>query len=106
MESPSFAAVLTSNRSNCSAPAATGNFDPNRSDVDLVIEFNDYRSASIADQWFGFQEQMEKLLGRTVDLTSLRMAKNAYVLEAAKRSRHRYMPPEVGKLLTDLRADR
>jgi predicted nucleotidyltransferase len=67
--------------------AATGDFDPARSDVDLLIEFNDYGSPSIADQWLGFQEQMERLLGRPIDLTSLRMAKNPHFLEVANRSR-------------------
>jgi predicted nucleotidyltransferase len=67
--------------------AARGDFDPQTSDVDFFIEFQDYGSPSIADQWFGFQEEMERLLGRSVDLTSLRSTTNPYFLQVANRNR-------------------
>ena len=64
-----------------------GAFDPASSDIDFFVEFLDYASPTIADQWFGLQEGLEKLLGRPVDLTSLRTAKNPYFLEVANRHR-------------------
>ena len=67
--------------------AARGDFDPQSSDIDLFIEFRDYSVPSIADQWFGFQEEMEKLLGHPIDLTSARSTTNPYFLQVANRSR-------------------
>lgn len=67
--------------------AARGDFDPASSDLDFFVEFLSYDSPSIADHWFGLQEDLEKLLGRHVDLTSLRTAKNPYFLETANRNK-------------------
>jgi predicted nucleotidyltransferase len=67
--------------------AARGDFDPQSSDVDFLIEFRNYDAPSIADQWFGFQEEMERLLGCPVDLTSSRSTKNPYFLNVANRNR-------------------
>jgi predicted nucleotidyltransferase len=65
--------------------AARADFDPDTSDVDFLVEFQSYESLSIADQWFGLQEDLERLLGRQVDLTSLRVARNSFFLEVANR---------------------
>jgi predicted nucleotidyltransferase len=65
--------------------AARGDFDPARSDVDFFVEFVSYENPKIADHWFGLQEDLQELLGCTVDLTSLRMAKNPIFLENANR---------------------
>lgn len=67
--------------------AARGDFDPNHSDLDFFVEFADYNAPSIADQWFGLQEDLQKLLARKIDLVSPRMAKNPYFLEVANRHR-------------------
>jgi hypothetical protein len=65
--------------------AARGDFDPGASDVDFFVEFLAYDSPTIADQWFGLGEDLERLLGRKVDLTSLRTACNPYFLLVANR---------------------
>jgi uncharacterized protein len=67
--------------------AARGDFDPATSDVDFFVEFVSYDDPAIADHWFGLQEDLAALLGRNVDLTSLRAAKNPYFLEVANRHR-------------------
>jgi len=67
--------------------AARGDFDPKTSDLDFFVEFCDYTLPSIADQWFGLQEELEKLLECPVDLTSRRAAKNPYFLEVANSNR-------------------
>lgn len=67
--------------------AARGDFDPATSDLDFFVEFRSYDSTSIADQWFGLQEDLEALLGHKVDLTSLRAAKNPYFLQVANRNK-------------------
>jgi predicted nucleotidyltransferase len=65
--------------------AARDDFDALSSDVDFFVEFVDYDAPTIADQWFGLQEDLEKLLGRPVDLISLRATKNPYFLQVANR---------------------
>lgn len=67
--------------------AARGNFEPGRSDVDFFVEFLSYDSPTIADQWFGLQEDLAELLGHPVDLTSSRTASNPYFLQVANRDR-------------------
>jgi predicted nucleotidyltransferase len=67
--------------------AARQDFDATRSDIDFLIEFVSYADPDIADRWFGFQEELAKLLGREVDLTSIRTATNPYFLMVANRSR-------------------
>jgi predicted nucleotidyltransferase len=67
--------------------AATGDFHRGKSDIDLFVEFVSYDTPTIADQWFGLQEDLEKLLGCHVDLTSIRAAKNPYFLQVANRER-------------------
>jgi uncharacterized protein len=67
--------------------AAHGEFNPVSSDLDFLVEFLAYDTPTIADQWFGLQEDLQKLLGRPVDLTSLRTAKNPYFLQTANRQK-------------------
>jgi len=47
-------------------------FDPKRSDVDLVVEFGRSRTYGPADQYFRFKAALERLLRREVDLIELR----------------------------------
>lgn len=67
--------------------AAAGTFDPQSSDIDLMVEFTSYDTPTIADQWFGLQDDLERLFRAPVDLTSLRTATNPYFLEVANRNR-------------------
>ncbi len=65
--------------------AARGDFKTASSDLDFFVEFVSYDDPKIADHWFGLQEDLEKVLGHKVDLTSLLTAKNPYFLEVANR---------------------
>jgi predicted nucleotidyltransferase len=67
--------------------AARGEFDAASSDLDFFVEFESYESPTIADQWFGLQEDLEALLQRKVDLVSVKTATNPYFLEVANRNR-------------------
>jgi uncharacterized protein len=69
--------------------AARDDFDPARSDLDFLVEFNNYNDPAIADHWFGLQEELAQLLGFTVDLCSLRTAKDPLFLAVANRHRVR-----------------
>ncbi len=46
--------------------AARGDFDPASSDVDFFVEFLSYETPTIADQWFGLQEELEKSLSESL----------------------------------------
>jgi uncharacterized protein len=47
--------------------AARGDFDPERSDVDFVLEFEDY-GPGVSNRFIDFADELEALLGRDVDL--------------------------------------
>ncbi len=67
--------------------AARGEFVVGQSDLDFFVEFVDYTSPAIADQWFGLQEDLQELLQAPVELVSTRTATNPYFIEVANRSR-------------------
>jgi len=47
-------------------------FDPDRSDIDLAVEFGQSRLHGPADQYFALKESLERLLGRAVDLVEMK----------------------------------
>ena len=67
--------------------AASGDFDPASSDVDFFYEFERDDAKGIADRFFGLMEDLERLLGRRVDLVSAKDAENPYFLQVANRHR-------------------
>lgn len=50
--------------------ATTSCFDPNRSDVDLLVEFDPDRRSRRFEDYFGLKEGLEALLGRPVELVT------------------------------------
>ena len=51
--------------------AATGRgFDPERSDIDVLVTFEDMLPGEHAKAWFGLHEALETLAGRKVDLVT------------------------------------
>ncbi len=67
--------------------AASGKFDPARSDLDFVVEFRASERLNAFDQYFGFKEELERLFGRSVDLVTEGAVTNQYFLESINRSR-------------------
>ena len=70
--------------SAAAAAAATG--DAATGDVDFFYEFDD-DPAHLADRFFGLKEDLESLLGRSVDLVSASAVENPYFLQVANRHR-------------------
>lgn len=66
--------------------AATGAFDPARSDVDLLVEFDD-DPAHLFDRYFGLKESLEALYGRPVDLVAAGSLRNPYFIAAVNETR-------------------
>ena len=48
--------------------AAGDQFDPERSDVDFLVEFQPLAEGERADAYFGLREGLESLLQRPIDL--------------------------------------
>lgn len=66
--------------------ATSDAFDPQRSDLDFLVEF-DADSSRLFDRYFGLKESLEALYGRPVDLVSAGSLQNPYFIEAVNNSR-------------------
>jgi predicted nucleotidyltransferase len=67
--------------------AANGDFDPSRSDVDFLVEFDPAPLGKRADQYFGMLFDLQRLFGRKVDLVEVGAVSNPYVLKSIEASR-------------------
>jgi predicted nucleotidyltransferase len=67
--------------------AATDRFDPARSDVDFLVEFDDLAPDEYADAYFGLLKGLEELFGRSVELIMPSAVRNKYFLMSSNRSR-------------------
>ena len=66
--------------------AATGEFDPASSDIDLIYEFSD-TSSGLVGRFLAFADSIEALFGRRVDLIPNRHFENPYFRYAVNKSR-------------------
>ena len=68
--------------------AVEGDFDPGRSDVDFLVEF---RAGQDLGPWlshyFELKSELERLLGRTVDLVMPNAMRNPYFIREVNRTR-------------------
>ena len=67
--------------------AARGDFDPDRSDFDFVVEFDRAAPQHPFDSYFGLKEELEALFGRNVDLVELSAVRNPYLKASIEQSR-------------------
>ena len=67
--------------------AVRDDFDPGRSDVDLLVEFEPMPAGGYADAYFGLREALEALFGREVDLVALSALSNPYMRADIERTR-------------------
>ena len=68
--------------------AARGaDFDPAKSDADFLVEFDKDGGLPALDQFLGFSEALERILGRPVDLVEASAVKNPYVRATINRSK-------------------
>jgi predicted nucleotidyltransferase len=69
--------------------AVTEAFDPDRSDLDFLVEF-DFTAepdGSWLEIYFDFKEALEDLFGRSVDLVSYRSVRNPYLIASIDAQR-------------------
>jgi predicted nucleotidyltransferase len=61
-------------------------FDPGKSDLDFVVEFDESDAPGISDRYFTLVEHLEKIFQRPVDLVTSRSIKNRVFAESVKSS--------------------
>ena len=62
-------------------------FDPQRSDLDFLVEFLSLQPGEHADAYFGLLFALQDLFGRNIDLVMTGAVKNPYFLESINRNR-------------------
>lgn len=67
--------------------AASDYFDPDESDLDFLVEFNELSPGSYADAYFGLLEGLEELFGRPVDLVVDAAIRNPYFRRSVEQTR-------------------
>lgn len=67
--------------------ATRSDFDPGRSDIDFVVEFDDFTVENAADRFLGLMVDLEDLLGRPIDLVSYRAIRNPYFKRVVDETR-------------------
>lgn len=65
--------------------AATDRFDPTRSDVDFLVEFDG--TDDLFHRFFNLLAEMEQLFGRSVDLLMPSAIENKYLMLSINRTR-------------------
>ena len=66
---------------------ADGRFDPERSDFDFIVSFAADMQGSKAQHYFALADELERLLGRHVDLMADQPIRNPYFRRAVDASR-------------------
>ena len=72
--------------------AVTTRFDPRRSDLDFLVEFEDFPEGDYADAYFGLREALVELFGREVDLLTEPSLDNPYLRRQVEAQRRQLFP--------------
>ena len=68
--------------------SAGDHFDPARSDLDFLVEFDHGAPGAMSFKtFFGLKETLEALFGRSVDLVERSAIRNPYLKQSVERSR-------------------
>lgn len=68
--------------------AATNEFDPQRSDLDFLVLFEDMKPAAYARAYFDLREGLVDLFGRPVDLLTDAGLKNPHLMHRVEAERY------------------
>lgn len=63
-----------------------GTFQPQKSDMDFLVSFQNHREMNAFDQYFGLKEELAKLFSCDVDLLTEVGLKNPYFIEELKET--------------------
>ena len=67
--------------------AASGSFNPESSDLDFLVEFEDLPPGEYAEAYFGLLEELQGMFRRNIDLVVAHSLRNPYLIESIQRSR-------------------
>ncbi|MFH0982366.1 MAG: nucleotidyltransferase domain-containing protein [Planctomycetota bacterium] len=67
--------------------AASGQYDPESSDLDFLVEFQPDSPMGPFHQYFDFLDELKRLFGREVDLVEAGAMRNPYFIKAVNASR-------------------
>lgn len=67
--------------------AARDDFDPARSDIDLLVDLDDPPHGRVMRTIFGLKDELEELFGRPVDLVMPQAVRNPYLKADIDRDR-------------------
>ena len=67
--------------------ALRDDFNLDRSDLDFVVEFNNFNIDNAADRYLGLMIDLEDLFGRKIDLVSYPAIRNPYFKQVVDRTR-------------------
>ena len=70
-------------------------FDPQRSDLDFLVDFGADADLDLFHRYFGLSEALEKLLARKIDLVMAGAMKNPYFIESVNKTRQNVYAAEV-----------
>ena len=67
--------------------AVSGQFDPDTSDLDFLVTFEELEPTAYADAYLGLYEDLTALFARRIELVSTTAITNPYFLESIQRHR-------------------
>src|SRR5947208_9965852 len=73
--------------------AATGKFDPARSDLDFLVEFEPMPPSPYAKACRGLRDGLEQLFGRPIDLVTEQGLVNPYLRRQIESEKRTLYPP-------------
>jgi uncharacterized protein len=66
--------------------AATGDFDPETSDIDIIVDLGEYERG-VSRRFLQFADALETLLGRRVDVITDEQLRNPYFRQSVQEQR-------------------
>lgn len=67
--------------------ATEDDFDPARSDLDFLVDFDSTGEPGLSDQYFGLWDDLKTLFGRDVHLVTSRSLRNPYFIASVEATR-------------------
>jgi len=67
--------------------ATSDDFEPDRSDIDMVVEFLPMPPAQHAESYFGLMSELKKLFGTEIDLLEAAPINNPYFKQAIEQTK-------------------
>jgi len=76
---------------------ASRDFDPQRSDLDFLVDFGADGDQDLFHRYFGLNEALEGLLGRKVDLVMVDAMSNPFFIESVNKTRRNVYAAEIAQ---------